>query len=131
MRRSSGTWRQMKLSVLVPLFNEEESVATLLERVIAAPLPPGLDREIIVADDGSTDSSVEEVERVAAKYPEVITLLKSERNQGKGAALRRAIAAAAVEFAIVQDAAGLGAQGEYVAGAGEVAGAAERVDGGE
>src|ERR1022692_4764175 len=94
----------MKLSVLVPLFNEEESVATLLERVIAAPLPPGLDREIIVADDGSTDSSVEEVERVAAKYPEVITLLKSERNQGKGAALRRAIAAAAGEFAIVQDA---------------------------
>src|ERR1019366_10691877 len=91
----------MKLSILVPLFNEEETVATLLEKVIAAPLPPGLDREIIVADDGSTDSSVEEVERVAAKYPEVITLLKSERNQGKGAALRRAIVAAGGVFAIL------------------------------
>jgi glycosyltransferase involved in cell wall biosynthesis len=94
----------MKLSILVPLFNEEETVATLLEKVIAAPLPPGLDREIIVADDGSTDSSVDEVERVAAKYPEVIRLLKSECNRGKGAALQRAIAAAAGEFAIVQDA---------------------------
>ena len=56
----------MRLSILVPLYNEEEAVATLLERVIAAPLPPGMDREIIVADDGSTDSSVEEVERIAA-----------------------------------------------------------------
>jgi glycosyltransferase involved in cell wall biosynthesis len=94
----------MKLSVLVPLFNEEEFVGALLERVIAAPLPPGLEREIIVTDDGSTDSSVEEVERVAAKHPGLIQLLKSERNQGKGAALRRAIAEAQGDFAIVQDA---------------------------
>ncbi|MBZ5728221.1 MAG: glycosyltransferase [Acidobacteriia bacterium] len=94
----------MKLSVLVPLFNEEEFVGALLEKVIAAPLQPGLDREVIVADDGSTDSSVEEVERVAAKYPDVIRLLKGGRNQGKGAALRRAIAEARGEFAIIQDA---------------------------
>jgi glycosyltransferase involved in cell wall biosynthesis len=95
---------KMKLSVLVPLYNEEEFVGTLLERVIAAPLPPGLDREIIVADDGSTDSSVEEVERVAERHPGVIRLLKTDRNQGKGAALRRAIAEASGEFSIVQDA---------------------------
>jgi glycosyltransferase involved in cell wall biosynthesis len=94
----------MKLSVLVPLYNEEEFVATLLESVIAAPFPPGMDREIIVADDCSTDASVEEVERIAAKYPGVITLLKTDRNQGKGAALRRAIAEARGEFAIIQDA---------------------------
>ncbi len=94
----------MKLSILVPLYNEEEAVATLLQRVIAAPLPPGMDREIIVADDGSTDSSVEEVERIAATYPGVIQLLKTDHNQGKGAALRRAIAEASGEFAIVQDA---------------------------
>lgn len=94
----------MKLSVLIPLYNEEEFVATLLERVIAAPLPQGLDREIIVADDGSKDSSVEEVEAVAAKYPGTIRLLRSGRNQGKGAALRRAIAEAQGEIAIIQDA---------------------------
>src|SRR5215469_5411470 len=42
------------LSVLVPLYNEEEFIATLLERVLAAPLPNNLGREIIVTDDGST-----------------------------------------------------------------------------
>ena len=92
------------ISILVPLYNEEEFVATLLERVIAAPLPEGFDREIIVADDGSTDASVQEVEAVAEKFPGVIRLLKASRNQGKGAALRRAIAAASGEFCIVQDA---------------------------
>jgi glycosyltransferase involved in cell wall biosynthesis len=94
----------MKISVLVPLFNEEEFVGTLLEKVIAAPLPLGVELEVIVADDGSTDSSVEEVEAVAARHPGVIRLLKSERNRGKGAALRRAIMEAQGEFAIVQDA---------------------------
>ncbi|MGP0072399.1 MAG: glycosyltransferase [Bryobacteraceae bacterium] len=94
----------MKISILVPLYNEEEFVATLLERVIAAPLPGGFEREIIVADDGSTDASVEEVEAVAEKYPDVIRLLKTTRNQGKGAALRRAIAEARGEFSIIQDA---------------------------
>ena len=60
--------------------------------------------EIIVADDGSTDSSVEEVEAVAARHPGAIRLLRAERNQGKGAALRRAIAEAQGDFAIIQDA---------------------------
>jgi glycosyltransferase involved in cell wall biosynthesis len=94
----------MKTSILVPLYNEEEFVATLLARVIAAPLPEGFEREIIVADDGSTDASVEEVEAVAERYPGVIRLLKSTRNGGKGSALRRAIAEARGEFSIIQDA---------------------------
>ena len=95
---------RLKLSVLAPLYNEEELVGALLESVIAAPLPPGMTMEIIVADDGSTDSSVEEVEAVAARHPGAIRLLKTERNQGKGAALRRAIAEAQGDFAIIQDA---------------------------
>jgi glycosyltransferase involved in cell wall biosynthesis len=94
----------MKTSILVPLYNEEEFVATLLERVIAAPLPAGFEREIIVVDDGSTDASVEEVEAVAEKYPGAIRLLKTTPNQGKGAAIRRAIGEARGEFCIIQDA---------------------------
>ncbi len=94
----------MKISILIPLYNEEEFVATLLARVIAAPLPEGCDREIIVADDGSTDASVEEVEAVAENYPGMIRLLRTDRNQGKSAALRRAIAEARGEFSIIQDA---------------------------
>jgi glycosyltransferase involved in cell wall biosynthesis len=94
----------MKVSILVPLYNEEEFVATLLERVVATSLPPGLEREIIVADDGSKDASVQEVEAVAAKYPGLIRLLTTPHNQGKGAALQRAIAEASGEFSIIQDA---------------------------
>jgi glycosyltransferase involved in cell wall biosynthesis len=94
----------MKLSVLVPLYNEEEFVGSLLERVLAAPLPDGLEREIIVADDGSTDASVEEVEAVAAGHPGTIRLLTTGRNRGKGAALARAIAEARGDFSIIQDA---------------------------
>ena len=47
------------LSILVPLYNEEEFIVPLLERVLAAPLPEGMAREILVVDDGSTDGSAE------------------------------------------------------------------------
>src|SRR6266852_3820063 len=52
-----------------PLFNEEEFVGTLLHRVLAAPLPEGLSREIIVVDDGSTDGSDQIVEEIASQHP--------------------------------------------------------------
>ena len=94
----------MKLSILVPLYNEEEFVGILLERVIAAPLPEGVEREIIVADDASTDGSVEQVESLAARFPGMIRLLRTDRNQGKGAAIRRAIAEARGDLTIIQDA---------------------------
>jgi hypothetical protein len=51
----------------MPLHNEEESAATLVERVMAAPLPPGRERENVVADEGSASSSVEEAETVVAR----------------------------------------------------------------
>ena len=91
------------LSILVPLYNEEEFIGPLLERVLAAPLPTGVAREIVVVDDGSTDGSAEIVEAMAAAQPG-IRLVRHARNQGKGAAIRTAIAAASGEFAIVQDA---------------------------
>ena len=45
----------MTVSILMALYNEEEFVGAILERVLSAPLPDGLDREVIVVDDGSTD----------------------------------------------------------------------------
>ncbi len=82
--RDNFTQDEMKLSILVPLYNEEEFVGILLERVIAAPLPEGVEREIIVADDASTDGSVEQVESVAARFPGMIRLLRTDCNQGGG-----------------------------------------------
>ncbi len=95
---------QHTLSVLVPLYNEEEFAAPLLERVIAAPLPEGFSREIIVVDDGSTDGSQEAVEQVMARHPGVIRLVRHGRNQGKGAAIRTAIQHATGDYSIIQDA---------------------------
>ena len=92
------------LSILMPVYNEEEYVGTMLERVVAAPLPAGFEREIIVVDDGSTDDSAAVVESVMRKHPGLIRLVRFERNRGKGAAVRRALEEARGEFSIVQDA---------------------------
>jgi glycosyltransferase involved in cell wall biosynthesis len=93
-----------KISILVPLYNEEEFVGALLERVLAAPLAEGLEREIIVVDDGSTDGSAEIVEALAAAHPKIIRLVRHPRNQGKSAAVRTAIQHATGELSIIQDA---------------------------
>ncbi len=92
------------VSVLVALYNEEEFIGPLLERVLAAPLPSGVEREVIVVDDGSSDGSAEIVEQFAACHPAAIRLYRHTRNQGKGAAIRTAIAQAKGEFSIIQDA---------------------------
>ena len=81
----------MRLSILVPLYNEEEFIGPLLQRVLDAPLPEGMTREIIVVDDGSTDGSAEIAEEIAGRYPDVVGVVRHERNQGKGAAIRTAV----------------------------------------
>ena len=100
----SGLLPPRLLSILVPVYNEEEFAGVLLERVLQAPLPEGLTSEIIAVDDGSTDSSVEVVEQLASRHPGRIRLIRHERNQGKGAAIRTAIDHAQGEFGIIQDA---------------------------
>lgn len=95
--------RNRLLSVLVPLYNEEEFVATSLRRVLDAQLPYGVEREIVVVDDGSHDSSVEVVQNLASGHPE-IRLIRHSRNRGKGAAVRSAIEHARGEFCIIHDA---------------------------
>jgi glycosyltransferase involved in cell wall biosynthesis len=93
----------LRLSVLVPLYNEEEFIAPIIERVLEAPLPDGMDREVIVVDDGSSDGSAEIVAEMASRHSE-IRLLRHERNRGKGAAVRTAIENARGDFSIIQDA---------------------------
>ncbi len=93
----------MKLSVLMPVYNERTMVERCLAQVLAAPLPEALERELIVVDDCSTDGTGAILERLAAAQPE-IRLVRHEVNQGKGAAVRTAIEHAAGDFAIIQDA---------------------------
>jgi glycosyltransferase involved in cell wall biosynthesis len=93
------------LSVLIPLYNEEEFIHELLTRVISAPLPDGLNRELIVVDDCSTDDSAASAEEFIASHPDVlIRLIRHEKNQGKGAAVRTAIQFATGQYSIIQGA---------------------------
>ena len=92
------------LSIIVPVYNEEEFLATAIQRALDAPLPQGLESEIVAVDDGSTDSSREILAELEAKHPGRIRVIYHKRNAGKGAAVRTGIEHAAGEFGIIQDA---------------------------
>ncbi|MBS1854469.1 MAG: glycosyltransferase [Acidobacteria bacterium] len=92
------------LSIIVPVYNEEEFVAASIERALRAPLPEGLESEVVAVDDGSTDGSREILEELAARYPERVRVVLHEKNAGKGAAVRTGIGQARGEFGIIQDA---------------------------
>lgn len=87
----------MKISVLIPVFNEKNTIRELLRRVKAVEL----EKEIIIVDDGSTDSTKEFL--CSLKDPQ-IRVIFHEKNMGKGAALRTAIKEARGEIIIFQDA---------------------------
>jgi glycosyltransferase involved in cell wall biosynthesis len=90
---------QAILSVMIPIFNEERTLGTILGHVLEQPEVS----EVIAIDDGSTDRSWEILTRLAAADPR-IRPFRQEANQGKGAALRRAISELKMPFALVQDA---------------------------
>jgi glycosyltransferase involved in cell wall biosynthesis len=89
----------MKLSVVIPVFNERATVADLVARVDAVDIP----KEIILVDDGSTDGSHEVLATLEHQYPN-LRLFTQPKNRGKGAALRRGFQEATGDFVLVQDA---------------------------
>ncbi|HYO84344.1 MAG TPA: glycosyltransferase [Bryobacteraceae bacterium] len=93
----------MKLSILVPVYNERTVVERSLAQVLAAPLPENMDREIIMVDDCSTDGTSAILDRLSAADAR-IRLVRHPVNRGKGAAVRTAIQHATGDFTIVQDA---------------------------
>ncbi len=86
----------------MPVYNESRYIADLIDRVRAAPLPSGLAREIIVVNDGSSDGTREQFAPHVGS-PDV-RVLDSIRNQGKGIAIRRGLAAARGSLVLLQDA---------------------------
>ena len=93
----------MRLSILIPVYNERTVVERSLALVLAAPLPENMDRELIIVDDCSTDGTGAILERIAAETPS-IRLIRKKVNEGKGAAVRTAIQEASGDFCLVQDA---------------------------
>ncbi|SRR5258708_7544845 len=89
----------MKLSVVMPVYNEQSTLREAVARVLAVPL----EIELICVDDGSSDGSREILADLQAHHPAMRILLQP-RNVGKGSALRRGIQEASGDFVIIQDA---------------------------
>ena len=104
----------MKLSIIIPVYNEIETIAEILRRVRAVPLtvPVGygaddgtvveFEREVVIVDDGSTDGTREHL-RTLESEPDVIVVFH-DCNQGKGAAVRTALRHASGDVMVIQDA---------------------------
>ncbi len=90
----------MKVSILVPAFNEDSTLERVVHKLVALSLP---EYEIIVVDDGSTDQTVSVAKRLVEQFPQM-KLFRQAKNQGKTAAIARAIQESDGDVLIVQDA---------------------------
>jgi glycosyltransferase involved in cell wall biosynthesis len=91
----------MKVSIIMPVYNEVNTIAEILARVRASPIDGRL--ELIIVDDGSTDGTREFLTDYASRHDDVRVILQ-DRNQGKGTAIRRGIEGVTGDVAIIQDA---------------------------
>ncbi|NIM95635.1 MAG: glycosyltransferase [Anaerolineales bacterium] len=89
----------MTLSVIIPVYNELNTIDEIIRRVDDVNLAD----EIVIVDDGSTDGTRERYDQISEKYPQVRVILH-EKNIGKGAAVRTGIQAATMDLFIIQDA---------------------------
>ena len=93
------------LSIIVPVYNEERYLEDVIGKVIAQPLPGGLERELIIVNDGSQDSSWKVMQSLPEKFPGIKFHLNNKTaNEGKGAALRDGFAKVTGDIVIIQDA---------------------------
>jgi glycosyltransferase involved in cell wall biosynthesis len=92
-----------KLSILLPVFNEQDLLAASVSRLLELPLWKDVSIELVAVDDGSTDGTPEVLDCLEQRYKGLLRVFRHPRNRGKGAAIRTAIEHATGEFAVIQD----------------------------
>lgn len=98
MPETADAAKTMTVAVVIPVYNERDSIAEILRRVYASPIT----NEVVVVDDASSDGTADRLDDLQVQYG--FKLFKHERNQGKGAALRTGFAAVTSDIVIIQDA---------------------------
>ncbi len=94
-----------KLSILIPAYNEGKTIHLILQKVLEVELVNKIQKEIIIVNDCSKDNTLEEIEKFKLANPSLeIKVFSQDKNQGKGAAINRAIKECSGDYLIVQDA---------------------------
>jgi glycosyltransferase involved in cell wall biosynthesis len=95
----------LKLSIVIPVYNEEQFVQTIVARVVDAAIPAGMTRQIVMVNDCSKDGTAAKMDQIPALHPSVEFKIHHKTiNEGKGAALRTAFSMADGDIILVQDA---------------------------
>ncbi len=95
----------MLLSIIIPAYNEGPTIHLILDRIRVVKLQQGIEKEIIIVNDCSTDNTEEAITRYKNANPEMsLSYFKHETNQGKGAAIHTGIKSATGDYILIQDA---------------------------
>jgi len=94
--------KEILLSVIIPVYNEEQTLEELVDRVMNNKLE-GVNKQVIIIDDKSTDSTHSILKKISLKYPDIEIIYK-EKNEGKGSALKAGFSLAKGNYTIIQDA---------------------------
>ena len=98
-------YKENSVGVVVPAYNEEKTIAAILDRVREVQLKGGMEKELIIVDDHSSDGTAAFIHAYSEKHPDAgICFFRHDRNSGKGAALRTGIEHATGDFVVIQDA---------------------------
>ncbi|MEM1407813.1 MAG: glycosyltransferase family 2 protein [Bacteroidota bacterium] len=93
------------LSIIIPVYNEERTIRTILDKVLAVELIHGIRKELVVVNDASKDNSARIIQEYSIEHAKAdIKFFEQPKNMGKGAALHRGIKEASGEYLVIQDA---------------------------